>query len=89
MSRVQPLSPTATLIFADADTTITVPNGPNAGGQPIALGYEYVIADNNGTAGAHNIAINGPINGGTSGTAISTNYGNAILRWLGSTFTQK
>jgi hypothetical protein len=77
------------MIFADADTTITIPNGPNLGGQPVALGYQYLIVDNNGTAGAHNIAISGPINGGTSGTSITTNYANAILRWVGTTFSQK
>jgi hypothetical protein len=86
--RIQPLTPVSAIIFADADTTIPIPSGP-PGGQPIALGYEFIVVDNLGTANAHNIALSGPIGGTTSGTAISTNFANAILRWGGTTWTQK
>ena len=88
MATYSPLNPRMTLINADATTTITLPNGP-PGGQPIANGYEFIVVDNNGTAGASNIAIKGPINGGTSGTSISTNYGSAYFVWDGASFIQK
>lgn len=82
------LTPLQTLVLADTDTTIVIPNGPGSGGEPHAYGFMFIVVDNMGTATAHNIALSGPIAGGTSGTAISTNYGSAILIWTGATFNQ-
>ena len=90
MARYFPVQQGYTLILADASTTVVLPNGPGAtGGQPIALGDQFLVVDNLGTAGGSNIAIKGPIAGGTSGTSISAAYGSALLVWDGNTFLQK
>lgn len=89
MAKYHPITPLFTLILADTDTSVPLPNGPAGGGQPIAEGFEFIIVDNNGKAGSTNIAITGPIAGGSTGTSITTNYGSAWFRWDGATFHQK
>jgi hypothetical protein len=76
------------IIFADADTTVKIQD-PTSGGGPLAIGFVFKVVDNNGKAGTTNIALSGPINGGTTGTSITTNYGAATLTWIGNTFSQK
>ena len=82
MATFNPITPLLMMVRADADTTVTIPGGL------VAMGYQYLIVDNNGTAGSHNIALSGPISGTTSGTAISTAYGSALLTWDGATYHQ-
>lgn len=82
MSHFQPITPLFGVLYADADTTVTVAGGIQA------QGYQIMVVDNNGTAAAHNIVISGPISGSTSGSSITTNYGSALLTWDGATYHQ-
>jgi hypothetical protein len=75
------------LIFADRDTSIQLPDPTKTGG-PLAIGAKFTVEDNLGRAGAANIAIVGPINGGTTGVSITTAYSSIEFTWVGSTYTQ-
>lgn len=68
-------------IRAGTNTTITLP-APSQ--RPVAPeGKIVIVMDDLGTAGTNNIAFSGPINGGTSGTSLTTNYAVALFIWSG------
>lgn len=73
---------------ADTATSVPLPNPANAGGPVAPEGLLLFVIDNLGTAGTTNIAITGPINGGSSGTSLTTNYAVALFIWSGATWQQ-
>ena len=75
-------------INADANGTVALPN-PAASGGPVApIGLQIAVLDNMGLAATTNITITGPINGGTTGTSLTTNYAWALFIWSGATWMQ-
>lgn len=76
------------LVYSDTDGNVILPN-PLRGGGPLAIGASFTVIDNLGTAATSHITPVGPVGGGgTSGTAISANYGRATMIWNGSYYTQ-